>query len=718
MSGFVEALDSYRNGTLTREELLAETERQLTSGAVDSGTLLAALNQEQARERLPGNIHIELVRKLLRRRETASSKPTPSGVTLDVAVQAVDAEGAPVFTVDSNGDAPPTAVTRRKSQISVGSVLHGRFRLIEPIGEGGMSTVYKAIDLRKVEARAGDTHVAVKLMTVPAADFSHSLTVLQSEADKLQALPHPNIAHVLDCDRDGRTVFITMEYLSGESLKRKLSVPDPTGLPAKEAARIVECIANGLTFAHRNGIVHGDLKPANVIVTDNGDVKIVDFGVARVMTRSTGSAAANGDDRPRLSALAPPYASPEMLAGGKPDPRDDVYALACVAYELLTGRHPFDRKVSTEARDSGMRLTRRNSMTPGEFKAIAHGLEFDRDERTPSAELFMEEFRSGVGMRTDQITALAGGAVILLLITGYFVDHGRIGHWLEAHRSLSIEAPAQGEVFRDCPTCPLMKVLPPGTFVQGAAPDQADAAPFEQPQHQVRINYPLGMGVYEVTVGEFKEFAQDTAHKSAGCQTYDGTWQARSELNWNNVGYPQTATYPVACVSWRDAREYAEWLSRKTGRHYRLPSDSEWEYAARAGSASSRPWSARADAACASANVADETAAQRFPGWKVHPCKDGFVYSAPVGSFQPNAFGLYDTLGNVFEWVQDCWHTDYRGAPADGSAWVDGDCTQRGMRGGSWFTSPALVSISARNRFEDTYRSNSVGFRLVREIPQ
>jgi formylglycine-generating enzyme required for sulfatase activity len=496
-----------------------------------------------------------------------------------------------------------------------------------------------------------------------------------------------------------------------------LASPNPTGLPSKEAARIIGCIASGLAFAHRNGIVHGDLKPGNVIVTDTGDVKIIDFGIARVMTRHPGSSAINDDDRPRLSALTPPYASPEMLENGNPDARDDIYALACIAHELLTGRHPFDRKVATEARDSGMRLTRRSSLSAAEFKAIAHGLEFDRQQRTPTAERFMEEFRAGVGISTEQIAALAGVGLIVLLIVGYFADHGRVAHWLQTHRSQSIVAPALGEVFRDCPTCPLMKVLPAGQFSQGAAPGQADAAAFEFPQHPVRIRYPLGMGVYEVTVGEFKEFADATAHKSAGCQRYDGTWQASAELNWNNVGYPQTATYPVACVSWRDAEEYAAWLSHKTGQHYRLPSDSEWEYAARAGSTLPRPWAARTDTACASANVADQTAAEQYPGWKVHPCKDGFVYAAPVGSFQPNAFGLYDTLGNVFEWVQDCWNPDYRGAPSDGAAWLSGDCTQRGMRGGSWFTAPALVSTSARNRFEETYRSSSVGFRLVREIP-
>jgi len=717
MSGFVQTLDAYRSGTLSRDELLAEIERQLAAGDADAGALLAALNNEQARERLPGNIHIEIVRKLLRRRDSPVDLRALRPPQI-VALQLQDDDAATVLVEQSGSRPQPVAAPpRRKSFISVGTVLHNRFRLIEPIGEGGMSTVYKAIDLRKVEARASETHVAVKLLTIPLSDFTESLAVLQGEAHKLQTLPHPNIVRVIDCDRDGRIVFMTMEYLSGESLKRKLAASEQKGLAAKDAIHIVGCIASGLGFAHRNGVVHGDLKPGNVLVTDNGDVKIIDFGIARLMTRHPRAAGVNGDERPRLSALTPPYASPEMLENAPPDPRDDIYALACIAHELLTGRHPFDRMVANDARDSGMKLVRRNSMSAAQFKAIAHGLEFAREDRTPSAERFMEEFTAGSGLRRDQMAAIVGAAVLAALLVAYFLDRGRIEHWLVAHRGAGFVLPIQGEVFRDCPTCPLMKALAPGQFAQGAPASQADATPIELPQHRVSITYPLGMGVYEITVGEFKEFADATQHKSAGCRMYNGSWQDSPEANWNNVGYTQTATHPVACVSWRDARDYAAWLSRKTGQKYRLPSDSEWEYAARAGSVASRPWKETIEGACSNANVADQAAAQQYPGWKVHPCSDGYTYTAPVGSFQPNTFGLYDMLGNVFEWVQDCWHPDYRGAPTDGSAWLSGDCSQRDMRGGSWFTAPPLVSTSARNRFEETYRSNSVGFRLVREIP-
>jgi formylglycine-generating enzyme required for sulfatase activity len=719
MSGFVETLDAYRSGTLSRDELLAEIERQLAAGEADPGALLAALNNEQARERLPGNVHIEIVRKLLRRRDTPldlKSLRTPK----IVALQLQDDDAATVLVDHSGSRAEPVPPPpRRKSFISVGTVLHNRFRLIEPIGEGGMSTVYKAIDLRKVEARASETHVAVKLLTVPLSDFTESLAVLQGEAHKLQTLPHPNIVRVIDCDRDGRIVFMTMEYLSGESLKRRLATTEHKGLPARDATDIVKSIASGLAFAHRNGIIHGDLKPGNVLVTDSGAVKIIDFGIARLMTRHPRAAGVTGDERPRLSALTPPYASPEMLENAPPDPRDDIYALACIAHELLTGRHPFDRMVANDARDSGMKLVRRASLSAAQFRAIAHGLEFDRERRTPSVEEFMEEFTAGTGISRARLELMIGAGILGVLLGVYFIGRSQIEHWLAANRSAAIPIPTQGEVFRDCPTCPLMKALPPGEFKQGAAAGQADASPLEMPQHPVHIAYPFGMGVYEITVGEFREFVDATGHKSAGCQTYNGKWQDSSELNWNNAGFTQTSLHPVACVSWRDARDFAGWLSKKTGQKYRLPSESEWEYAARAASPDARPWKDNIEAACSDANVADQAAAQQYPGWKVHPCNDGYVYTAPVGSFQPNAFGLYDMLGNVFEWVQDCWHQDYRGAPTDGSAWrANGDCNQHNLRGGSWFTAPTLVSTAARNRFEETYRSNSIGFRLVREIPQ
>jgi formylglycine-generating enzyme len=237
------------------------------------------------------------------------------------------------------------------------------------------------------------------------------------------------------------------------------------------------------------------------------------------------------------------------------------------------------------------------------------------------------------------------------------------------------------------------------------------------PQHRVTIAHAFAAGVYDVTVGEYSQFVAATGVGTNSCATYDGAWRVNPSVTWRNAIESQTPSHPVSCVSWHDAKDYAAWLSHATHQTYRLPSASEWEYAARAGSAAPVPWSTPAEA-CSYANVADQTAARHYQGWKVLPCADEFVQSAPVGSFKANAFGLYDMLGNVFQWTEDCWTDNYQGAPIDGSAQSAGDCTQHESRGGSWFTQPDFVRSSYRNRFDGNYRSTSVGFRLVREMPQ
>jgi formylglycine-generating enzyme required for sulfatase activity/tRNA A-37 threonylcarbamoyl transferase component Bud32 len=713
---FVHLLGLSRTGEVSEAELLDEVDRQLSKHESAPGGLIASLNGEHARSPLPGRVHAVLMRRLLRHSFAAGDAEDSGAIPLDRS--ATDDDATTTLIDHTEADNTNLQALPVSPGLAVGDLLKGRFRLIGHLGEGGMSTVYNAIDLRKVEARAADAQVAVKILAVTAYDPTQSLKTLQAEAQTLQRLPHPNIVRVIDCDRDGDTVFMTMEHLTGESLKAKMADRDGKGLPATEAVSIIRGIADGLAYAHRNGIVHGDLKPSNVIVTGDGSVKIIDFGISRLIKRDQRAPVDTED--PTFSALTPTYASPEMLESGKPDRRNDIYALACMAHELLTGRHPFDRTVANEARDSGQKLVRRRALTSAQFNAIAHGLNFDRGARTPSVEQFVAEFEASARMRSRSIAAITLGlmtvAVVLAAILVHFLDARNVTSSLNARLLPITRTPRLGEQFRDCSTCPLMKVLPPGGFSQGAPLDRPGGLGLDRPRHSVVIRYPFAMSEYEVTVGEFQEFASATSFQGYGCASYDGSWKVHPELNWNDVGYKQTATHPVVCLSWREATDYAKWLSQSTGQKYRLPSESEWEYAARAGADAATPWGDIATAACGSANIADETAAHQFPGWEALPCSDGYVYTAPVGSFTPNAFGLYDMLGNAFEWVQDCWHPNYQGAPSDGSAWMSGECAEHPLRGGSWFTSPEQVGTSARNRFEEGYRSNSVGFRLVREI--
>ena len=169
-------------------------------------------------------------------------------------------------------------------------------------------------------------------------------------------------------------------------------------------------------------------------------------------------------------------------------------------------------------------------------------------------------------------------------------------------------------------------------------------------------------------------------------------------------------------VSWNDAQEYVRWLSRETGKSYRLPSEAEWEYAARGGTSTSRYWGDSSSSQCGHANGADAATKRVYLDWTVAACDDGAVRTALVGSYSANGFGLFDVLGNVWEWTEDCWNGSYRGAPADGAPWYGSDCSRRVMRGGSWTVTPRHLRSAARLRLTTGVRATYAGFRVARTL--
>lgn len=244
-----------------------------------------------------------------------------------------------------------------------------------------------------------------------------------------------------------------------------------------------------------------------------------------------------------------------------------------------------------------------------------------------------------------------------------------------------------GEVFRDCPTCPQMVVVPAGSFQMGSPSHEEDRAGNEGPVHRVTIGQPFAVGVYEVTFAEW-----DTCATGGECNGYrpDDRGMGRGRR-------------PVIDVNWQDAQAYAEWLSRETGKAYRLLSEAEWEYVARAGTTTRYSWGneiGRNRANC-------EGCGSQWDNEQ----------TAPVGSFRPNSFGLYDMHGNVWEWVWDCWHETYIGAPRDGRAWETEDCSRRVLRGGSWYFFPRYLRSAHRNWDTADSRNNNLGFRIARSLP-
>jgi formylglycine-generating enzyme required for sulfatase activity len=275
---------------------------------------------------------------------------------------------------------------------------------------------------------------------------------------------------------------------------------------------------------------------------------------------------------------------------------------------------------------------------------------------------------------------------------------------------------------------PEMVRIPAGSFVMGVPEaesarersDDRDARPL----HTVTIGGGFWLAKYPVTRGEFAACVADTGYDMSGgafgwVETKQ-VWERFDEFDWRNPGFEQTDQHPVVCVSHQDAEAYAAWLSRSTGRHYRLPSEAEWEYAARVEMGTARFWGDDRNGAREYANGADRSLARRMrvkaDRERFFPWDDGYPFTSPVGSFRPNRLGLYDLLGNVWEWMADCWHDDYADAPEDGSAWITDRSERRVLRGGAWNNDPWTLRVGARNRGVAGYRGNGVGFRLARTL--
>lgn len=292
----------------------------------------------------------------------------------------------------------------------------------------------------------------------------------------------------------------------------------------------------------------------------------------------------------------------------------------------------------------------------------------------------------------------------------------------------------EGGAFIDCFECPPMRMIPSGSFVMGAREDELagfervgsdesdepDARRFldEKPSRTVRIDS-FAIGETEVTLKQWAEFVGSTGYQTSGfCWWLDhlGHDSFAPRLNWRNASFDQDASHPVVCLTWWDAQAYATWLSNKTGQRYRLPSEAEWEYVARGGSSLEFFWGREGSKACKNANIADLEFQNSSNGDYFH-CKDGVNYTASVtdARFAANEFGVKHMIGNVSEWVTDCYHDSYDGAPKTGAPWTSGDCSSRVIRGGSWLDGPGSARSAGRSAVVAIGRTIYLGFRIARE---
>ena len=279
--------------------------------------------------------------------------------------------------------------------------------------------------------------------------------------------------------------------------------------------------------------------------------------------------------------------------------------------------------------------------------------------------------------------------------------------------------PDPGEIFSDCDGCPEMVVIPRGTFRMGGTsePSRKDDLPVRE------VTVPaFAVARTEVTHAQYEMFVDEIGLSPlTGCTTdvnRDGRWQFAADKSWRDPGFPVGKDYPVTCMNWYDAEDYAEWLSVKTGQRYRLLSEAEYEYALRGGTTTEFFWGDDPEGMCVYANGPDAHVMSLFPNWHSGVgCQDGYDFLAPVAQFKPNPFGLYDMAGNAWEWTADCYVPGYDVQPNDGSAYAEGACGWRTTRGGSMGYAIHDFRSAQRNFAIAPYlRGGDVGFRVARDL--
>ena len=609
----------------------------------------------------------------------------------------------------------------------------GKYDIVAPLGRGAMGVVYQGFDpmIRR--------YVALKTIQLGFAEPTDEDIVqrFHREAQAAGNLNHPNIVGIYEYGEDAGRAFIAMEYVQGRTLSDLLKKKHPFSLA--DIQTILTGVLAALEYSHRMGVIHRDIKPGNIMIDEAGTVKVMDFGIARI----------ESSELTRTGTIlgTPGYMSPEQLLGETVDLRSDLYSAGVVLYELLTGERAFTgssfasviyKVVHNElSPPSGLKPTVPGSLDELVAKACAKQVA----NRFQSAAAFSAALEQALASQEDdslQSDAVAGAHskksaapapvarsrpafgrwVVATSLVALVVALAAV-FWMytpKAPEPEPVALPAPGSIFKDCDTCPEMVVLPTGEFLQGAPATDFAREANEGPRRVVTVDYPLAVSRFEVTRAEFARFAEETGHDGAGCNTYDGSWRSDPNRSWQSPGFFQDDTHPATCISWNDAQAYVRWLSQAAGQEYRLLSASEWEYAAQAGRTPDAGATAGGAETCESSNVADRIAEETYPGWQVFDCRDNHVHTAPVGSYTANPFGIHDMIGNLFEWVADCWNDSYVNAPQDGSAWMTGDCNRRVLRGGSWFTVPQYMRVSFRNRFDPDYRSSSFGLRVARRL--
>ena len=607
-----------------------------------------------------------------------------------------------------------------------GTVLNKRFYLEAGAKRGGFGIVYSAND-RKLGRKVAIKEYAPQGLAIrhdlrlepldrregTIAAFREGLDRFVAEGTALASIRHSNVVQVYDHFDTNGTAYLVMEWVEGQPLRSLIA---DRARWSNEAAvmSILDPLLGALAAVHARGWVHRDIKPENLLIRGEDDQPVLlDFGIARPT-----------DATHFTAMMTHGYAPPEQYEkDGDQGAWTDGYALAGVGYCLMTGRDPIAAPARMAAAYKGkpdplptieqLVTTRPLPYSRALIEIVAAGLALNERQRPQDVAAWRQRLPSAEARRNSQKPEPLSPRTF---VVGPDTSLPRIAAASRSPVEIITGAwPRPGCVFRDRTLdgvagadFPEMVVLPPGTFTMGAqaGEEEREDVPASyrgraEPCHKVTIARPFALGRGPVTRGQFEAFltANPSYRMTGGAYIWNGSeWKNDPTADWRSPGFAQKDDHPVVCVNWQDAQAYVQWLSRVTGQSYRLPSEAEWEYACRAGTAMARYWG-------------DRQPTDREANFGSH-----IGGTTAIGSYPANGFGLYDMLGNVWEWVEDRWHNNYQGAPNDGAAWTTGDCTPRVLRGGSWYDVPRGVRAAIRSGSTPDDRNNVIGFRVTRTL--
>jgi len=433
-------------------------------------------------------------------------------MTVDLRTEAREGAAGAVFAQNS------------ASSIAIGRVLRDRYVLVARLGSGGMGSVFKALDRYRVHLPEAQQYVAIKILHAAAVGRDAQLANLRREFYCAQMLSHRNIVNVFELDRDSDLDFFTMELLEGERLSRVISRLQPSPMSRPQAWAIIRKIGSGLEYAHAHNVVHADLKPHNIMITDCGDVRILDFGASSDLSLR------KPPDQQRqvnsFSSVTPAYASCELLEGRAPVPCDDIYAFACVAYELLAGAHPFQRRRATEARDFAIVPKRPPGLSGRQWRALKMGLSWHRGGRTISLHAWLKKLnarRTGPLPRARELESaparsaptslFKAAALCAALLMGVVVWMSVSGRKISSNTIVSAAAADPQPTIGSAPAESSLQAPPQSTETQQTAADEPRRSANRRASSAALTQPPVvSEGKYTVRSGE--HFAEIRVHRA------------------------------------------------------------------------------------------------------------------------------------------------------------------------------------------------------------